>query len=227
MFRVNGWNKVALFDPSTGDSVLFNELVKDSCELTGSPIYTELTNSKVQSGKSYTFKAATPIFDGKTQISTWYDARTSLQAVIAGFQTSALIQSSWKLSEFIDDLKAPRSDGDNALQVAMDIQDGSKVLQKVNLLYNLTGSSRTIIFPVSGIDLTLSFDADAAGTVTIEAFDFNDVSQGSSSVTLNSGTHQSSVFTLPASTYKITVSGLSNVSNEALRTDGKTIYVAG
>lgn len=239
----SGLTKAAIFDPATGDVVQFNKIAAELTEFVKEPITTETSTGLIHGGFDSRMILGFMDAAGLSQLETWQNSTTQLQAVAAG--TSFI---KWAEPETIS---VERSVGVNA-------RDGVTIHQSsiehvsyspdifafVNLIkagadaFSVFDDGADfqydLIFPVKGVTFTASADYSSHSTNTLLKIDFLDfsgagISTSSETVTGNGRFSVSGV--APANTYKVVVTfdassnfTAGNVTNRAIRPGNKSAH---
>lgn len=224
------WFVGSVFD-AAGNVVQFNTLIGGETGFEMEPINQDLTTGDYQSGDRNGMILASSEYDGKVQIDDWKADRTPLRAVALSRGENGRNMRWMEYiipEESLDNLKAPRADGDNFIRLMLNEYD-VEVKRYRNLIFDETGTE--MVLPLAGPSLTLAAeDLAAPFTLTLTAYDYG--TNGSDGASLGNATasfdsERGSVeLELPANTWRIEWS-LDGATNASLRADGGTEYLAG
>lgn len=231
----SGVKRVTFYNPATGDSVQLNKVSPDS-ELTKSPITNETTQGLQYGGFEATFNVMFLESDGLSQLKTWLEGDTVLNAVAEGVDECVLFYESQE-SNFERGVGINARDG-IAIHMAELIAVGDV---DVNALTNVasksdlwTGEADEVNFPVQGavIGVSGTFASTVSGeqiVITVKDFAGATLQTETISVTGDS-TFTGTLEITDADAYSVEVdfntggSGAS-VTDKTVRFDGKTDYV--
>lgn len=223
---IQGLSKISIYDPATQTVAQFNQ-VKGEGQLVVNPIDADPDS---QGGIPYAgdlSELEAMVYDlgaAEDQVKSWMEDNTPVSAVGYGLQVNFY----WFEQSRVRILK-PNYFGSGQRRratISMRKEGGIHTIDSVvNLLLNQpwSGNNKKIVYPIEGATLTLSQDTGQA--MSIRALDASDTELESVSGSTSGGRDVATI-TLPAGTYSVEcVLGAQNL-DAALRSDGKTEYIA-
>lgn len=224
---ISGAIAAAIFDPATGTVVQFNHVATDSEHTHETASEQTIAGAELYAGEEQTLALQVLDLNGRSQLEAWQKGETPLQGAVAGLQENILFREAVAMQFTAPIVFAPRTRPRYTVRlpfegVSPDVQAGINLLWLVDPAH--AAATYDIVFPVAGVDLTLSADG-GTGNLELIALDYAGTQLDIASAAAASRASVS--LTLPANTWTVRVNLPAGHTEPALRTDGNEEYFAG
>lgn len=232
---IGGWERAAVYDPATGDTVQFNKLSADASDFNHPNITNETASGQIYGGRDIELIIGFFESDGISQLETWMNDGTPIQAVVEGTSQDVLFHESEE-PDFERGVLANARDGVAGHVVTLiTVGETPPAVPILNMASNsdiFSGDSGTIPYPIEGATIKVAADYSSVSTpvdLIIEAQDYGGNTLAADTTSVTGDDRFTAELELPADTYQIFVnfvgnSGSASVTDKTIRSDGDTAY---